>query len=363
MKKLFLLVLSLILLTLSSYANQLFAERIIYDEEGMIAFFSTRDNEQGIYVMSSDGSNQKKLVKLDKNDWVMPAIGLSLSPDRKRIAFMSYRKKDILELSKCDIAFHWIIYVLDSNGTNLRKLTDTPVFSMFWWSPGGNKIAFISSYEDPNNYGKDGVVSTAIYIIDSDGRNQKRLTSIAYCDGFLNWSPDEKHIIFSSNRDENFEIYIMDSDGSEQRRLTNNPAVDNFPIWFPDGKKIVFMSNRDVDDKIPSQTNIYVVDIDGKNLKRLTDSPSYKKPICVSPDGEKIIFSSGGHIYVMDINGKNQRSLVGKALEVALSPNGKKLVFRTNRDGNWEIYTVDLNGKNLKNLTNNKADDMFPTWQ
>ena len=356
MKKLFLLVLSLGLLVLSSYADQLL--------EGEIAFFSTRDNENGIYVMHSDGSNQRKLVKPAKDDWLIPAIGLSWSPDRKKIAFMAYMKKDIEIGEKYDIPFHWILYILDSGGVNFEKLTNTPVF-MFWWSPSGKKIAFISSYEEPNSYKKDGLASTAIYIIDSDGENQKRITSIADFDGFLNWSPDEKHIIFNSDRDGNMEIYIMNSDGSKQRNLTKNPADDMFPIWSPDGEKIVFMSNRETEDKRFSQSNIYIVDIDGKNLRKLTDFSSYKKPICVSPDGEKIIFNSNGQIYVMDVNGENQKKLIstGKALDVFLSPDGKKLVFRTDRDGNWEIYSMDLNGKNLKNLTNNPADDMFLTWR
>jgi Tol biopolymer transport system component len=45
------------------------------------------------------------------------------------------------------------------------------------------------------------------------------------------WSADGNQIVFQSNRDGKFEIYVMDSDGSNQARLTNNPAIDYDPDW------------------------------------------------------------------------------------------------------------------------------------
>jgi hypothetical protein len=54
--------------------------------------------------------------------------------------------------------------------------------------------------------------------------------------------PLDKHskIVFRSNRDGNWELYVMNSDGSDQKNLTNNPGNDGSPSWSPDGKKIVF---------------------------------------------------------------------------------------------------------------------------
>ena len=51
-------------------------------------------------------------------------------------------------------------------------------------------------------------------------------------------------IAFMSHRDGNWEIYVMDADGRNQRRLTNNPASDHAPSWSPDGQRIAFMSQR-----------------------------------------------------------------------------------------------------------------------
>jgi len=97
------------------------------------------------------------------------------------------------------------------------------------------KIAF-SSWRDGNG---------EIYVMNTDGSEQKRLTNSPNSDGSPCWSPDGKKIVFTSKRDGNIEIYVMNADGSEQRNLTNNPAIDAWPSWSPDGEKIAFNSGRD----------------------------------------------------------------------------------------------------------------------
>ena len=120
------------------------------------------------------------------------------------------------------------------------------------WSPAG-RIAFASS--------RDG--NFEIYVMDSDGNNLQRLTDHEDSDMYPSWSPDGR-IAFASNRDGNFEIYVMDSDGNNLQRLTDHDTSDNVPSWSPDGR-IAFASNRD------GNFEIYVMDSDGNNLQRLTD--------------------------------------------------------------------------------------------
>jgi dipeptidyl aminopeptidase/acylaminoacyl peptidase len=86
-----------------------------------------------------------------------------------------------------------------------------------------SKIAFASD--------RDG--SYEIYVMNSDGSNQTRLTNSSE-GGDPCWSPDGTKIAFHSLRDGNYEIYVMNADGSNQIRLTDNQTTDVSPSWSPD---------------------------------------------------------------------------------------------------------------------------------
>ena len=95
-------------------------------------------------------------------------------------------------------------------------------------------------------------------------------------------------IAFTSGRDGNAEIYVMDADGKNQRRLTHHPADDSLPSWSPDGQKIAFSSYRN-----GGNIQIFVMGSDGQNPIRLTDGVNDRNPAW-SPDGQRIAFDGFG---------------------------------------------------------------------
>jgi Tol biopolymer transport system component len=92
-----------------------------------------------------------------------------------------------------------------------------------------------------------------------------RLTNLTG-DSRARFSPNGSKIVFQSVRDGQSEIYVMNSDGTNQTRLTNNPAWDSAPAWSPDGTKILFTSLRD-DGITPA---LYLMNADGSNQTRVT---------------------------------------------------------------------------------------------
>ena len=172
----------------------------------------------------------------------------------------------------------------------------------------------------------------------------------------------KSQIVFTSSRDGNPEIYVMDSDGTNQKRLTTVQGDDSFPDWSPDGTKIAFVSNRN-----GGFVQIHVMDADGKNPIRLTDGLWETHPDW-SPDGGKIAFTVNPdfqerwvpHIAVMDADGNNRVKHEDHASEPSWSPDGSKIAFTSWRnDWNYDIYEIGADRQGLKRVTH----DLAPKWR
>jgi len=222
-----------------------------------IAFMSGITDPE-IYVMDSDGSDVQQLTRHRGFDgsphW---------SPDGNQIFFV--RDTDPPATGPLFPPRSRSIYVVDSDGSN-ERLTEFTIGGS--WSPDGERIVFVANF--------DGI--REISVMDSDGSNVQRLTHTPVRDAgnfAPEWSPDGQKIVFDSTRDGNFEIYVMAADGSNVQRLTHNAKVDARPAWSPDGQRIVFHSSRDGNSDQPgvlAEFEIYVMDADGGNVERLTSN-------------------------------------------------------------------------------------------
>ena len=276
---------------------------------------------------------------------------------RARIAFTSTRDGEVE------------IYVMDADGGNPQNLTNNNGLDTYpSWSPDGMRIAFMSDrHLDPLNRNWD------IYVMDAEGGNPQNLTDHPFPDMDPSWSPDSKHIAHVTGHG-SLEICVMDFDGGNFRNLTRNFHRNRFPSWSPDGERIAFVSDRD------GNHEIYMIDVDGRNEQRLTNNRFDDMDPSWSPDGRWIVFSAvrTGHfenwgrvtskIYVMDADGQNPRRLTNNRfddMDPSWSPEGKRIVFVSGRAWHFdtfEIYVMDADGQNPRRLTNNDRWDGEPTW-
>ena len=293
---------------------------------------SVLDQEHGgIYVLNAGGSEKEKQRLTKGNFDILPRW----SPDGKQIAFLAMRKQDHELAAEHDLAFHWFLYVMDADGQNPRRVTKTPVGMIFQWSPDGTRFVFQSSWEDVNNKAKDGTVSSAIYVMRSDGTQQKRVTFGENNDSFPSWSPDGKQIAFCSNRHGNNDIFVMNAEGSDVRRLTSHEANDSAPIWSPDGKQIAFTSSREIGAA-------YTVNADGTGESFLAVSG---RPVTWSSDGQSLLIENDGQLVLSSADGKNPKELIleGKsALDGEYSPDGKAVFYRSKVNETWTLMSVDI---------------------
>ena len=246
------------------------------------------------------------------------------------------------------------IYVMDSDGGGQTRLTEDPGedFSPAW-SPDGSKLTFIST--------RDG--NAEVYVMNVDGTGQTRLTNSTAGEVSPVFTPNGSQIAFISDRDGNDEIYVMNADGSNQTNLTRNPADDSSLSFSPDGTMIAFSSNRN-----DLQFDIYVMNADGTGVTRLTTAEGDD----VTPfwSTQRISFQSNrddnDEVYVMAFNGSNQTRLTNNS-EIDVDPgqasDGARIAFATSRDGNLEIHLMNPDGSGLQRLTSNNASDIQPAIQ
>ena len=115
--------------------------------------------------------------------------------------------------------------------------------------------------------------------------------------------------------------------------------------------------------------NLYVMRSDGSDPTRLTSDASNDTSPVWSPDGRKIAFVSdrdgNREIYVMNADGSDQLNLTRDAADdwtPCWSPDGQRIAFASFRDNNWELYVMSADGSDPKRLTNNSAADYSPAW-
>ena len=227
------------------------------------------------------------------------------------------------------------------------------------------KIAF-SSNRDGNGF--------EIYTMYANGAYQTRITnSIGYNNILPDFSPDGSHIVFYSDRSGTAQIYVMNSDGTNQTRLTSNTLVDRGPRFSPDGSRIVFSRGND-----PNGTNgsseIFIMNADGSNQIHLTNNVLDDGGARFSPDGGQIVFTrrSGPpdrviSIFIMSADGSGQTRLTNPGpsddFNPSFSPDGSQIVFGSTRGSTAQgIFIMSAGGSIPIRLSPAGVDDEFPSF-
>ena len=270
---------------------------------GRIAFLSSESSgsQSDIYTINPDSSDRKQLTFSQESE-EQPAW----SPDGRKIAFSRY-------FAEANQFGRSEMFVMNADGSDQRRLTQSKYDLLPTWSPDGTKIAFwrIDSTIMPSGQG--------VFVMNADGSDQR-----AVAPGFQGpaWSPDGLKLAVNDNGDVGtYGIYLMNVDGSNRIQITDPSecCLDYDPAWSPDGSKITFTRATDCFFGECESLTLWVVNADGSNPTKLADSFSYTS--AWSPDGTKIIFSKTVN-FVTDL--------------FVMNPNGSGLTNITNTDGKHE---------------------------
>lgn len=140
----------------------------------------------------------------------------------------------------------------------------------------------------------------------------------------------------------------------------SNPYWIGRPTLTPDGNTLAYVEASHQMKLLP----LWKEGAKAADLARIRDlGPNF------SPDGRRIVFTSSRdgnyEIYVMAADGSNQQRLTRSSclnMNAVFSPDGKQIAFTSNRDGNYEIYVMNDDGTKLRRATHNEDRDDFACW-
>lgn len=287
------------------------------------------------------------------------SLSASFSPDGEKIAISAFTHLDPPKGYPCKPN----LYLIDKDGLIIRQLTPShsndfnPVFS-----PDGSRIAFMRLEGDSG--GK-------IYIINSDGSGERKLTKDVYLNSFVTesphlFSPDGAKVVFARIEDLLTPVgtFIINIDGSGERKIYSNDAR---PLFFLLDKNSVICQSENkiflLDIIDPASSTGSFKDIVENNIR----SPSF------SFDGQKIVFLKTRHVrlengtffpksdvYLMNSDGKNSIRVTSNELEKAapfFSPDGKRIYFFERSGDKFGLWRVNVDGSDLQQTEIKNAKD------
>jgi TolB protein len=273
--------------------------------------------------------------------------------------------------------------------------------------PGGGfrSIAFSSNRADGRYH--------QLYLMDADGNDLQRLTHTQAFDRDPHFAYDRQRIAFSSNREDGcYQIYLLDLSTRAVKKLTSGPEDKTNPVWSPDNRRLIVTMQKN------DRTQLVIMNDDGTGMQQITDTYGENHAYSFSSDNTLIAYESGlnrrSEIFTYDLTGRNisllirsddltqcgnpvfnpagrtllftsdlaQRRLgqifvltltTGEYLRIThdnvahddpvYSPDGTLIAYVALWEGAWNVFRMKADGTEVVNLTKSYYDNYSPTWR
>ncbi|MEX1054582.1 MAG: hypothetical protein WED81_01035, partial [Rhodothermales bacterium] len=316
------------------------------DDGRRIAFVRRLAGRYSIFAVPSSGGSERRLADFGERE----VRSISWSPDGQDLALS-------VQLQPHE---PYVILILSLETLNERVLTRPqpdylgdvqPVYS-----PNGSSIAFVRRVMEKVD---------DVFIVALDGAQPVRLTSDHAEVTGLDWSPDGREVIYTSDREGSSSLWRIPRSGGAPRWIpTMGEGAGVFQLSVARRLWRMTFVERSL------ETNLWELDLETGTARAVISSTRLDDDPAVSPDGERLAFVSNRlgsyEVWVSARDGSNpiQITELGGPFVSSprWSPDGAQIAFVARATGQVDVYTIDVVGGTPRRITTKESNDKEPHW-
>lgn len=320
-----------------------------------IAFASDREGSMDVFIVGRDGGVPRRLtshsgngvpVAFRDNDHVL--FGAAVMPDAGDMTFPSAQFPQVYEVS--------------TEGGRPVMFSSVPMEDINV-SPDGRSFLYHDrkGYEDAWRKHHTSSITRDIWLCTAAVGRERRFRKITTFDGEDRtpvWAQDGKSFYYLSERDGSFNIYRSDIESRNITRLTSHTghpvrflsAAKDGTLCYGFNGEIYTLKEGEPAKKVA--VSIVADTYDRHLVKQLKSSGATE--ISVSPEGKEVAFVMRGDVYVTSVEYKTTKQITDtpeQERDIDFSPDGRSIVYASERDGLWQIYQTSLVDKDDKLFT------------
>lgn len=312
-----------------------------------IAFASSREGSLDIYVVGRDGGTPRRVTTDSGDEYPMAwrndstiLLKASIMPKATSIMFADFPQ----------------VYEVNANGGRMRLFSDIPMEDISVGKDGAMLYHDKKGYEDPFRKHHQSPICRDIWLY--KGGDYTKLTDFAGEDRNPVWGNDANTYYYLSEEDGTFNVYKRHLGETAKTQLTHykgNPvryltrAADGTLCYAYDGAIYTLKEGSQ-----PVRLNLTTVADDGTDKLQRQVLRSGATEFTVSPSGKEIAFVVHGDVYVTSIDYATTKRITDtpeQERNVNFSPDGRSLVYASERGGLWQIYQTSIVNKDEKQFT------------
>ncbi len=312
-----------------------------------IAFASSREGSMDIYVVGRDGGSPRRVTTDSGDEYPMAwrndstiLLKASIMPKATSIIFADFPQ----------------VYEVSANGGRMRLFSDIPMEDISVGKDGALLYHDKKGYEDPFRKHHQSPICRDIWLY--KGGDYTKLTDFGGEDRTPVWGGDANTYYYLSEEDGTFNVYKRHIGEAAKTQLTHykgNPvrfltrAADGTLCYGYDGAIYTLKEGSQ-----PVRLNVSMVADDGTDKLQRQVLRSGATEFTVSPDGKEVAFVVHGDVYVTSIDYTTTKRITDtpeQERNVKFSPDGRSLVYASERGGLWQIYQTSIVNKDEKQFT------------